>query len=276
MKRISVLMAAAFMGIIFSGCIEVYSTLRVSKDGSGILEKTVYMNDDALRIMTSLLGVPDDSAGVRNERFNLFDEDKFRQDAASLGKDVKYTSGERITLQGKQGYRITYSFDNVENVRIDQNPGRIIAAPAALNFGGEDSEEDYIRFRFNKGDVSTLTIIMPTERALEKRRERYKDAADSIRIDPSSEDNVIERLKGMRMSFVVDVNGQITETNAQYRDSSEIVIAQLDLGVLTGNPDNYRRFMQIKGKSVREAKAILNGVAGVKVETGEEVKVKFR
>lgn len=276
MKRISVLMAAAFMGIIFPGCIEVYSTLRVSKDGSGILEKTVYMNDDALRIMTSLLGVPDDSAGVRNERFNLFDEDKFRQDAASLGKDVKYTSGERITLQGKQGYRITYSFDNVENVRIDQNPGRIIAAPAALNFGGEDSEEDYIRFRFNKGDVSTLTIIMPTERALEKRRERYKDAADSIRIDPSSEDNVIERLKGMRMSFVVDVNGQITETNAQYRDSSEIVIAQLDLGVLTGNPDNYRRFMQIKGKSVREAKAILNGVAGVKVETGEEVKVKFR
>lgn len=276
MKRISVLMAAAFMGIIFSGCIEVYSTLRVSKDGSGTLEKTVYMNDDALRIMTSLLGVPDDSAGVRNERFNLFDEDKFRQDAASLGKDVKYTSGERITLQEKQGYRITYSFDNVENVRIDQNPGRIIAAPAALNFGGEGSEEDFIRFRFKKGDISTLTIIMPTERALEKRRERYKDAADSIRIDPPSEENVIERLKGMRMLFVVDVKGQITETNAQYRDSSEIVIAQLDLGVLTGNPDNYRRFMQIKGKSVREAKAILNGVAGVKVETGEEVKVKFR
>jgi hypothetical protein len=80
----------------------------------------------------------------------------------------------------------------------------------------------------------------------------------------------------MRMVLAIEVQGQITETNAEYRDGARVTLMDMDFNKVIANPDKFKALAKANPQSVQEAKALLKGLDGVKIETAPEVKIKFQ
>lgn len=271
MKRI---LLTAFIPILmfFTGCIEIFTTIKLQPDGSGIIEKKVMMRNETIAFISTFLSNRLDST---SKAFDIFDEDKFRLDAADMGKGVTYISGKKQVSENKQGYYIIYSFKDISNLIVEQNPGRLFANPSIDQMEDSSKREESISFKFTKNNPSTLLIIMPSEKLQEESKEKITSAIDTIQFDNEMEGNLKQMLSDMKMSFVVDVQKQIKQTNAAYIEGSKVTIAEINFGKLVDNPNNYKKFLQLKDKTFRQAKEFLNDIPGIKIELNNQVSVKF-
>ncbi|MGE5350731.1 MAG: hypothetical protein ACM3P0_01520 [Acidobacteriota bacterium] len=273
MKRlfISALLLASVM--ILPGCIEIYTTINLNPDGTGTVEKNLMMSREAIMMISSFFPNPDTT-----KKFDLFDEDKFRKDALDMGDHVKYVSGKRQSAKDKEGYVITYAFTDIDKVRIGQNPAHILRPPdmPAMEKDTTDDGEEYISFDLKRDDPSTLTIKLPSEEFQESEKKQLESAVDTMQIDTQMEKKIKQMVSQMRMAFVVNVPGTITQTNAQYHEGSKITLAEIDFGKLIEDPRNYKRFMAMKDKPFSEAKKFLRTIPGIKIELNEKVEVKFK
>lgn len=260
---------------VIPGCIEIYTTINLKPDGTGTIEKNLMMSKEAIMMVSSFFPEGDSSG---RKGFELFDEDKFRRDALDMGDHVTYLSGRKQADEDKEGYVITYGFTDIDKVRIGQNPSRIVEQPelAEMNDTSSSNGSEYISFDLEKNSPSVLTIKLPSEEFQESEKEQLESAVDTIRIDTGMEKKIKEMVSRMKMAFVVNVPGTITETNAEYHEGSKVILAQIDFGKLIENPANYKRFLAMKNKPFSEAKKFLRTIPGMKIELNSRVKVKFR
>ncbi|MCU7496838.1 MAG: hypothetical protein HF314_14750 [Ignavibacteria bacterium] len=232
------------------------------------------MSKEALLVISNFFP-GSDSSGAKE--FDLFDEDKFRKDALDMGDHVTYISGKRQSAKGKEGYIVTYSFSDIDKVKIGQNPSRIVRPPETPELSDTSSNgEEYISFDLDKNDPSTLRINLPSEEFQESKKEQLESAVDTMQIDTQMEQKIKNMMSDMKMAFVVNVPGLISESNATYREGSKITLAEIDFGKLIENPENYRRFISMKNKPFPEVKKFLSTIPGIKIELNNKVEVKFR
>ena len=85
-----------------------------------------------------------------------------------------------------------------------------------------------------------------------------------------------ELYKDMRMRLAVQVNGSIVDTNATYRDGSQVTLMDVDFGKLMEEGDAFDRLMRAKPNTVEEMKELLKGIESIKVETAQEIRIRFR
>lgn len=261
---------------VFSGCIEIYTTINLKPDGSGTIEKNLMMSKEAIMMISNFFPGQDST-----KKFDLFDEDKFRKDALDMGDHVKYIAGKRQSAEDKEGYIITYAFTDIDNVKIGQNPSKIIRPPEMNEMSDTTSSpagpaDEYITFDFSRDDPSKLSIKLPSEEFQESEKEQLESAVDTMRINTEMEQKIKQMMKGMKMAFVVNIPGTILETNAAYHEGSKITLAEIDFGKLIENPENYKRFLTMKNKPFSEAKKFLRTIPGIKIELNENVEVKFK
>ncbi|MGE5429997.1 MAG: hypothetical protein ACM3QX_02930 [Syntrophomonadaceae bacterium] len=270
MKRlfISALLLASIT--VLSGCIEIYTTINLNSDGTGTIEKNLMMSKEAIMMISSFFPNKDST-----KKFDLFDEDKFRRDALSMGDDVTYMSGKRQSAEDKEGYIIAYAFKDIDKVKIGQDPSQIVR-PQGTPGMSDTSSGGYISFDLDKDDPSTLTINLPSEEFQESEKEQLESAVDTMQIDTQMEQQIRKMMSGMKMAFAVNIPGTITATNAEYRDGSRITLAEIDFGKLIENPENYKRLMAMKSKPFSEAKKFLRTIPGIKIELNNKVKIEFR
>lgn len=258
---------------VFSGCIEIYTTINLKPDGTGTIEKNLMMSNEAIMMIQSFFPGQDST-----KKFDLFDEDKFRRDALDMGSGVTYIGGKRQAAPDKEGYVITYAFNNIDKVKIGQNPSQIIRPPEMNEMADTASSPagEYIAFDFSRDDPSDLTISLPSEEFQESEKEQLESAVDTMRINTEMEQKIKQMMKGMKMAFVVNIPGTILETNAAYHEGQKITLAEIDFGKLIENPENYKRFLAMKNKPFSEAKKFLRTIPGIKIELNEKVDVKFK
>lgn len=272
MKRIC-LTALPFLFLFYlSGCIEIFTTIRVKPDGSGTIEKNLMMSKEAIMMISNFFPKRDSSG---DKGFDIFDEAKFRNDASEMGDGVSYLSGKKLTTEDKEGYDIIYSFNDISRLKIGENPREIVASPSTIQFDSA-ARDDYISFDLKKNDPSVLTITLPSEEFQEKKKEQLESAVDTFQIDPETERKIKQMMRGMKMSFVVDMLAGIKETNAAYREGSRIVLAEINFGKLVEDPSNYKRFLSMKDKPFIEAKEFLRTLPGIKIELNHKVEVTFK
>jgi hypothetical protein len=66
------------------------------------------------------------------------------------------------------------------------------------------------------------------------------------------------------------------ETDATHRDGGRITLLEMDFGALLGDPESLERLVDLESTSPEKAKALLTQTPGMKVETREEVTIRFR
>jgi len=268
MKKISKLLFVLLFSLFLTSCIQVETKVNVNKDGSGTVEETVLMSNEMVQMLNEFMsGFASDT--VETEEFKLYNEEDLKNREAKLGEGVMLVSGSEYKTEDKQGYKVVYSFTDLSKLKIDQSPDSRIPEDA----GVEAQEKSYVTFSFNKGDISELKINIP-EPEKDDTEEEFESEEDSLNDGDISEMKFF--LKDLSFSLIVDINGEIVETNADYIQNSQITLFNLNFGELLDNQQKLEELKKINPNNLKELKELMKDIPGIKIETNDPVVIKFR
>jgi hypothetical protein len=276
MKLLRGVALSIFVAIGFSGCIQDEKVVKLKPDGSGTFEETFVIGVQALAQIKQLsegfgaLGKSFGKAGGASSAFKVLDEGKLRDAAEKLGDGVKFVSAKAVTSEAGEGYSVIYSFSDINKLRLDQNPAdNLPAAASALQM--HKGKKESIKFDFKKGAPALLTVKMPTP--------KDSDLKDRPQI-PSGQGDMAatmmqQMFKDMKVSVAIEVEGRISESNAEYQDASRVTLVEMDFNKVLSDPEKFKSLLAAQPKTIEEAKALVKGVDGMKAETQPTVSVKF-
>jgi hypothetical protein len=269
MKALKIVVLLA-LSLALMGCFESIVLLRVNKDGSGTIEETVVISDAFMELMKSFGG--EESAGGEEE--DAIDEQQLTDKAASMGEGVRYVSAEPVKTDRGSGYKAIYSFSDINDVRINQNPGENVSPPP---MGGEEEGpvEEWLRFNFSGGRTATLEIVYPRDMDMEQEEEPAEGETD-MDSNPEMMEMMRELYKDMHIGIAVEVDGEITETNASYVDGSTVTLMDIDFAKILEDEEKFRELMNANPKTVEEMKELVKDNPGIKVEIEESIRIRFR
>ena len=270
--KIRIIVVLLITAVLLSSCFEVSTEITVEKDGSGLLKQRVLFSRMLVSQMEEL-AQSFGGEGSESSSKSMYDEEKLRSEASGYGDGVVFMKGSEITEEGKTGYEVTYSFRDVRDIRIVNNPASVLDMPAQ----GEDSQ-DPIRFDFRKkGAVSELTVIMPVDDTdtAEQDAVSQESSNESSEIDEQTMAMMKQMFSGMKFSYRINFGGKITETDADNVDGSSIILVEMDFDKLMENPDSFKNLEKLQGENSGEAVKAMKDVEGVKVEMKERVSVSF-
>ncbi len=262
--------------IALLGCFDSAILVKVKKDGSGTVEETVILSKAFTELMASF------GAGMGGEEQeeqdqDLVDEDKLRAKAAAMGDGVELVRADPVVTDRGSGFKAVYRFKDINNLKINENPSDNVPGPPS---GGEQAQspEELVQFRFTRGGTATLEIIYPKDFDEQETQEESEEAEAGP--DPNADPEMMAMMKelyaDMRMKLVVEVDGSIVDTNATYRDGSRVTLMDVDFGKLMQEGDKFDELMQAKPETIEEMKRALEGIESIKVETAQNIRIRFR
>jgi hypothetical protein len=211
-------------------------------------------------------------------QFSLLDKEKLAKEAEAMGPGVTLIDAEPLATETGEGYRARFAFADINQLRLNQNPGE-----RAPNEGGAaggppaGDKEEPLAFVFQGGDQPLLTIRPP-------RGEEPAGAASAAEPEAEAEDPadaqaammmMAQMFDGLRVAIYIEVEGEIVETNASYRDGSRVTLMEMDFSKLLADPARLRAFVEQEPDSLEEAKALMKDVPGVKVDPNQEIRIRF-
>jgi len=236
MKNLRTMLIYASLTLLLVGCLQVETKINVAKDGSGTINEKVLLSRTFVNMMKEFAQAFQDSAST--EEFSFFKEDEIIADAKDYGEEVKYVSHELISDNNWEGFEVVYSFNDITKIKIQPDPG------SKVGMGDEEGEaaadEEYYFFKFNKGDVSEL-IIDRSPIELNSESEENKDTMEtSEQNDEEMGEEFLKMMEGMKINIAVQVDGNITSTNASYVDDSNITLFQMDFSEMMKDKDSFK------------------------------------
>jgi hypothetical protein len=253
--------------ILFSGCLKVNSNVIINKDGSGILEEQVLMSDIVISMMNEFMSSFQDSANAPEE-FKLFKEDELKAKASDYGEGVKYVSGEEIKIDGWEGYKAIYSFEDLNKITMDTDPNTKVE-----NQQDSGKESEHFSFKFIPGDIAELTIDRPD---LSNTLEDEEIAVETDTENEELSDDLVKMMDGMTMTISLEFNGEIIETNASYVNDKKITMLDIDFSEILKNKESLELFKNNPPDNLDALKVIVENIPGMKVEFKKPVTVKFK
>lgn len=271
-----VLLLSAF---VLNGCLDVETVVKVSPDGSGTIEETVIMSGPMIEMMRSMGNMMSEQAeGLEQEQFDLFDEEELKEKASEKGEGVGYLSGKKVKTEKGEGYEVVYSFTDINKIRVDQNVSDKV--PSGPGQKKSSAKKEEVAFEFSKGSPAVLRVKLPAKEMDEPERTEEGSKQDVPESMEGQDEMAMEQMKkmfqGMRVSMSVEVQGEITETNATYREGSKVTLIAMDFDMLMQDAAKFKEFSKLNPQSVEEAKEIMKEIPGIKAEMNEEVVIKFK
>jgi hypothetical protein len=277
MTRLARLSLAGFVCVFASGCITASTVIHVKPDGSGTIEQAVAMKADAaeqLAAMTSGFGGDSAKPGAaKGAPPELFSEKEMRDAATKYGEGVAFVSSKPIKTKDLVGRSAIYSFADITKVHINQKP------PAPKDGMAPSSKSaDDVAFKFAKqpGGSSLLTVVFPEPDLTHKKpAEKKDDKTTAAKPDPQQLEMAKKLFDGLHISIDLDVApGHIVKTNSPYVEGSKVTLLEMDFSQLLTNDKLLSEVAE--PSSIEEAKKLLQGVKGFKVNLDREVSVEFR
>jgi tetratricopeptide (TPR) repeat protein len=84
-----------------------------------------------------------------------------------------------------------------------------------------------------------------------------------------------DMFKDMKVNIALEVEGNITSTNATHREGSKITLMEVDFGKLLENEEALKKINQLEPRNADEARKLLKDVPGIKVEFNPQLRVEF-
>lgn len=264
-KRTYILIAGLIGAVLlFTGCLDMETIVHVKSDGSGTVEQTFLMQKDILQMIQSM-----NPEG--EEDFSLLDREELRENAEGMGEGVEFVSADPYERDEFTGYKAIYSFTDVSNLRINQNPG---ANMPDTGMEEDEAVREMITFSFNKGNPSTLVISLPrTEESKTEPEEGTEDAGEMP--DTSEMESMMKMYEKMKISMRVELDGKIRKTNATHRDGSTVTLMEMDFGKIFSDEKTFKKLARTNPDTLEDLKEIVDEVPGIKVEMNEKVEVAF-
>ncbi|HPI15455.1 MAG TPA: hypothetical protein PL135_12665 [Spirochaetota bacterium] len=263
MKK-NIIMAASALALVV-GCMDVETRITVNADGTGTIQETFLMKSEMAEGMKKGMGAGEEA----KPDAKIYKEQELRDKAASFGRGVSFVSVEDIANATHQGYRTIYSFGDVTKITINQN----MKAKSGQNAGKPALAENII-FRFAKKPSPTLTMIMPEKKGPAEKKAETKPVDDAQMEQQLKQMRLI--FDGMRFALVVQINGEITKTNAANVNGNAITLYDIEFSKFLDNTEKLKELNAKKPATMEETKALLKDVPGLVIEPAKKVTVSFK
>ncbi len=266
MRRIKKAAALAFLTlgavILLSGCLQSQTTIKVGRNGSGEVERTFVMKHEIVEMLAGM-------SGTAPADFSLYEDGELEAEAASMGSGVTLRSVENIDDSFGRGYKAVFVFDDINNLRVNQNPGDAVPSGDP----GESTQE-LVTFSLTQGNPARLVVMMPQS---EEDEAGEVDTMDDEGAPTSEElEGMTEFYRDMRIGFDLEIEGSIVDTNATHRSGSTITLMDIDFNRILSDPEATRRLIENQADSLIEVQDLVKNTEGISVEFQEEVSVRFR
>lgn len=234
-------------------------------------------------------------------------QEALEADASAYGSGVSYSRHEYgKNANGWEGYLVVYKFDDINQLSFDPSepPGPFDdlaksnpAAAAAIEEQTEGKEvESPVKFTMADGVLTIDTGISPD--TLSEISEAggglgggaaggALEGPNGAQIDPAMAMQMAAGMfQGMRIAYFLRIDGEIAETNATYVEDTLITMSDMQPAKMMTDPAfneivKEAQAMQAAGQEPDEAttKAMMEkvkGIDGMKIETQEQVTVRFK
>jgi hypothetical protein len=311
MRMISKLMGVVLAGVLLAGCMDVETVIKVKPDGSGTVEETMIMSKETveqMKMMTSgMAGMFTDGeegqAAPTPEPFSLLDEEELKSKAKEMGEGVTYVSGKELSTEKGEGYVAVYAFTDITKLKINKEPDSPMGSGMGMEMGmapGMEMEPDMepessvnlapgmekVTFEFTPGESAVLKLRIPQEESGSEVSETPEDSGEVVlpeeggetdeALDPMQQ-QMMQMFKDMRFALKIVVEGDIQETNASHRDGSAITLFDMHFGKLLDDMSKFEELSKGGGMAdFTQAMEAMKDIEGIKVETQEEVVIKFK
>ena len=274
------LVIVVFCAFFMWGCIENDTVVHVRPNGSGFVEETVMLSKAMLQSVQAFSdGLQEggkEGKGGSAEKQDPAEE--MMKDAgkrsSQYGPNVRFVSATPAKTEDMSGYKAIYAFDDINTLKINQNPGSKVSKPGEKK-DNSPKKEEMVLFKLVKGPVSTLTITMPEAGKTQEKKEKKEEESKAAE-DPEAEKAMGAFFKGMRISVAVKVEGTVVKTNATHREGGLITMLDMDFGKILENKEAFKKLTSGRPETVEEIKAFAKNIKGLKIETNNPVVVEFR
>lgn len=265
--RVIRLLCVLVATIGLTACLNSTTLVKLNPDGSGTVEQTTLVNIAALK---GIGGGAQPTAPMSNRA-------ELERTAARMGKGVKLVSTEPIKgANGFEGTRATFSFDDINQVEISQDP----------NMGGGDpgrepagKSESPVKFDFSRnGGTSTLKINIADRAPGTAKPETSAPPSDMPDLtNPMIMGMIKTMFQGFKINIDLEVAGAIVKTNAEYVTGPRITLLEMDMAALLADEAKLKA---LQGKispdaSFSDIKPYLKDIKGIKLD-GPSITVEFK
>jgi hypothetical protein len=256
--RLSGVLAA---GLLSSGCFQMTTVMKVNGDGSGTIDHRMVYTTAALAQLRQFAAL---GGGGRGQGVDPLSEQQARDMTASIGPGVTYVTSTPISSPLGQGREATYAFTDVSTLRISTQP----AAPGGLTVRtqGFSTSGETITFSLTRepGGNAVLHIHVPEP--------NFLDALGSP--GATAQIGMIKTmLAGARVLLVAEPSGTLVKTSSQYVDGPKVTLLEVDLDQVLKDETLLPRLQA--AATPDEAKAIVKGAAGLKINLDREITIEF-
>jgi hypothetical protein len=301
MKRFFKNVMPLLIVFLLCGCIQDTIVIHVKPDGSGTIEETSLISNSIIEVMesfTSAIGGPDEGKSGQDKKETIKDDSqkeakkssdemiaKMVKDAelraATYGASVKFVSAKPVTTDTGSGSFAVYSFHDINQVRVNQNPSDKLNSQKAEKDASPPKEE-FLLFTFVQGSPSKLVVTLPAQKNAAVGSPATPETAigdedkSNKEADAQAMEMMKEIFKDMKLVISLKFEGTIVKTNASYRDGSMITLVEMDFNKFLDNADLLKQLSAAKPKSIEETKTLLKNVKGLKFEMNNPVTVEFQ
>jgi hypothetical protein len=255
---------AAIVILPLAGCFQSSTLIRVKADGSGTIEQRLVLTEqalDQLRAFTILGGGNADSADPTSEA-------QARELAAAIGPGVAYVSSMPVTSGRFRGRESIYSFSDITQLRISEQPS--MPAGASLKAQGVNTGSEPITFGFGrKPDGNVILRILVPRPAI------FPTGPNGVPQPPTLEQitMVKQLLASARLTVAIEPEGRLVQTTSPFVEGNRVILVDVDIDRAGADPDLAKK---LQGATTPEdTKAMLNSVAGVKITLDPEISIEF-
>jgi hypothetical protein len=285
MPRILLANALMFLFVAMSGCVTSDTLIKLNPDGSGVVVQKTLMSTEMIAQLTAMMqGFAQQMAGKEANQTGmqapeLFTEKDARGRAAKMGEGVRFVSSRKIAREGMEGQEATYAFRDVTKLKLSEKP-EAPSVPGIAASPQEGGSETTFRFSKLPNGHSQLTAVFSPrpskpEKALPEAQPEEKTEGKGKAPTAEQLEEAKKFFAGFRIGMAVEVQGNLIKTNSLYRDGAKVTLLEMDFSELLSNDAMLQQAAAIKGQNLDEAKALLKGLRGFKINLDPEVNIEF-
>ncbi len=255
------------VAVLSGGCFQATTILNVNADGSGTIHNRLLVTDaaiDRLRGFTIMSGGNADAVDPLSEQ-------QARALASAIGPGVTYVSSTPIKTETAQGRDATYAFTDITKLRISEQPP--VPGGVSVRAQGVNTASDPITFAMTRqpDQTASLRIMIPHPNVLPIGLGTPPGGAPAG--NPDQVAMLQQLLAGARLTVAVEPNGHVVRSSSPYVDGDRVTLIDVDMDQVLKDPSVLAKLRA--ATTVDEAKAIVAGVPGLKLNLDPEITIDF-
>ena len=276
LARFRALALLPLLALPTAGCIQFETLVKVKGDGTGTIVQTMTMSAETMEMMKSMKSDGGKvEVGGKPMALEAKDIEQAKAEAAKMGEGVTFVKAEPIDTKEAKGMRAIYAFKDVTKLKVSQKPSSPGGAPAP---GGNDVD-DSMKFGFSKAanGNAVLTVAMPDlKAAADKKAATSKTPAKAPEAPPEAMAMMKQMFKGLRIAIVIEPEGKVVQTNSPFVEGSRVTLMEMNFDALLKDEAKLKQFSAaMDSGSMADAKRLMKGLPGVKINLDPEVKIEF-